>query len=255
MQGGTARTQLENRLELFRGVRGFDKPSRNYNALQLTAAKRFSKSFMLQGSYTYSKLEGNFPGLFSPDSGQLDPNISSQYDLVELLTNRSGPLPHDRPHSAKLDGYYTFDLHNAGRVTTGMRLRAQSGVPRQTLGRHALYGQLESFILPRGSAGRTDMTANADLHVAWARHLGPNLDLEIFAEVFNLLNSQSQQAVDNEYTTDVVDPISGGEEADLAHAKTIGAAPGTNIRKKLNYGNTTARSVPMSARFGVTLSF
>ncbi len=249
------RTQLQNRLELFRGVRGFDKPTRDYHALQLTASKRFSRSFMMQGSYTFSKLTGNFPGLFSPDTGQLDPNISAQYDLAELMSNRGGALPHDRPHSFKVDGYYTFDLKQAGHVTAGARLRALSGAPRNALGRHAAYGQLESFILPRGTSGRTAMTANADVHVAYGRHLGAGMDLEVFFELFNLLNMQQETAVDNELTTDTVDPIVGGSEEDIAHLKVIGGEMGRTIRRKQNYGNTTARTLPLSARFGVTLSF
>jgi hypothetical protein len=249
------REQLVNRLNLFQRVRNFDKPRRDYHAVQVTAAKRFSRAFMLQGSYTWSRLRGNFPGLFSPDSGQLDPNISSQYDLSELLSNRDGALPHDRPHSVKLDGYYTFDLKQAGRITAGARLRAQSGVPKNVLARHAGYGRLESFLLPRGEAGRTDMTANADLHVAYARQLGSRMELELFAEVFNVLNSQQQTAVDNEYTTDVIDPIVGGGLEDLPYAKNANGAMGRIVTRKQNFGNTTARTAPLSARFGATLSF
>src|SRR5262249_41933905 len=110
MPDSQTRQALVNRLIAYRGVRNFDVPRRDYNALQLTASKRFSRNFFLQGSYTYSRLTGNFPGLFNPDSGQLDPNITSQYDLYELLSNRRGPLPADRPHMLKVDGYYTFDL-------------------------------------------------------------------------------------------------------------------------------------------------
>jgi outer membrane receptor protein involved in Fe transport len=254
MEDGPARDQLRNRVELFKGVTRFDKPSRNYDALQLTVAKRFSRALMLQGSYTYSKLRGNFPGEFSPDTGQLDPNISSQYDLAELLSNRNGALPHDRPHSFKLDGFYAFDLGKVGLVTTGARLRAQSGSPTNTLGRHASYGALESFILPRGSAGRTAFEANADLHVAWARRMA-GLGVELSLDLFNLLNTQEQTAVDNEYTTDVVDPIVGGTAADLPYLVRLNGPEGSLARRKQNFGNTTVRSAPLSARVGVTLSF
>jgi len=120
-EGSTLRNQLTKRLNDFRLLRQFDKPIRDYNAVQVTASKRFSRNFMVQGSYTYARLKGNYPGLFQSESGQLDPNITSQYDLVELLGNRYGYLPGDRPHQIKLDGYYTFDLEKAGRVTTGDR--------------------------------------------------------------------------------------------------------------------------------------
>lgn len=155
MPEGPTRKALISRLQLFRDTRRFDQPSRVYQALQITTTKRFSRAFYVQGSYTYSSLRGNYPGLLSPDNGQLDPNISSQYDLFELLANRYGPLPADRPHSVKLDGYYTFDLGKAGSVTTGARFSALSGSPIGVLGRHALYGPKEAFVLPRGSGGRT----------------------------------------------------------------------------------------------------
>src|SRR5678815_4237836 len=111
---------------------------RDYNALQLTVSRR-SKQLILQGSYTYSRVTGNYPGLISYDNGQVDPNISSQYDLIELLANRQGALPQDRPHYIKLDGYYVFDFKKAGRATLGWRARALSGVPRNVLAGHPLY--------------------------------------------------------------------------------------------------------------------
>ena len=80
----------------------------------LTATKRFSHNFVLQASYTYSRTLGNYPGLFSASNGQLDPNISSQYDLRELLVNRYGPLPNDRPHNLKISGGYTIPIGAGG---------------------------------------------------------------------------------------------------------------------------------------------
>jgi len=45
------------------------------------------------------------PVLISYDNGQIDPNISSQYDLIELPRERGqGALPQDRRTSIKLDG-------------------------------------------------------------------------------------------------------------------------------------------------------
>src|SRR5262249_7857762 len=101
--------------------------------VQLTASKRFSRNFFVQGSYTYSRLQGNYPGLFQSESGQLDPNITSQYDLIELLGNRFGTLPGDRPHQVKLDGYYTFDFGKAGRRTGAPRPPATAGTPARAL--------------------------------------------------------------------------------------------------------------------------
>jgi hypothetical protein len=57
------------------------------------------------------------------------------------------------------------------------------------------------------------------------------------------------------YTTDVVDPSVGGGKGDLPYLERIGGADGEIARRKLNFGNTTARVLPLSARFGVTLTF
>src|SRR5262249_45436580 len=48
MPMGMTRDQLQARLDAFRQVRQFDKPTRDYNAVQITAAKRFSRNFMVQ---------------------------------------------------------------------------------------------------------------------------------------------------------------------------------------------------------------
>jgi hypothetical protein len=261
-EGDMRRDALLTRLNAFRATRDFDKPQRVYNAVQLTASKRFSRAFFVQGSYTYSVLEGNYPGLFSPDTGQLDPNITSQYDLYELLANRTGNLPFDRPHSFKVDGYYKFDLGNAGSVTTGARFRGQSGTPIAPLGNHALYGAQESYILPRNSDGRTAFQKNVDLHLAYARKMGAS-ELEVSFELFNVLNDQGETGVDTQYTGTDVDPISGGDHEDLRHLK-LGSdnnaildptGAGIVVQSSKNYHNTNARQAPLSARVGVTLTF
>ncbi len=253
------RDRLSGQLEQFRGIRGFDKPRRDYHALQLTLSRRFSGQLYLQGSYTFSRTEGNFPGLFSADNGQADPNISSQYDLIELLANRDGPLPQDRPHYVKLDGYYTFDLKRAGRATAGLRLRALSGTPVDVLGKHYRYGTDESFILPRGVLRRTDFETSIDLHADYARPLGHGIALEVFADVFNVSNDQGTFAVDETYTyLSNVNPISGGSYADLIFAKQLdddGGETSTPIQRNPNFGRVAARYSPLSARFGVRLTF
>ena len=64
---------------------------------------------MMQGSYVLSRLDGNYEGLFSNDNGQLDPNITSKYDIPSLLVNAYGLLPNDRTHVLKVYGGYFFE--------------------------------------------------------------------------------------------------------------------------------------------------
>jgi hypothetical protein len=210
---------------------------------------------MVQGSYTYSRLQGNYPGLFQSESGQLDPNITSQFDLFELLGNRYGILPGDVPHQLKVDGYYTFDMEKSGRITTGLRLRAQSGTLVEVIGAHRFYGTTESWILPRDISGRTDFGATADLHLAYARRIG-DVDLEVYFDLFNVLNNQFETLRSNQYTFNNVHPIIGGDSEDLVHAKAYaGGVQGIPVVKNLNWDHTTARALPLTGRFGLTLSF
>jgi hypothetical protein len=251
--------RLESDLEQFRGIRVFDKPKRDYNALQLTAVRRFSRNLFLQASYTYSRTKGNFPGLYSADNGQVDPNISSQYDLIELLANRNGPLPQDRPHYFKVDTYYTLDLEKAGTITGGARVRALSGVPIDALAKHHTYGIGESFLLPRGAMGRTEFEYGLDLHIGYARDLARGMRLEGFCDLFNVLNRQGVASVDEDYTyLDSVNPIVGGEYADLVFAKRQteeGGETSEPVRRNPNFRNASGRYAPLSARVGLRLTF
>ncbi len=254
------RQRLEYLMRQFSGIEIFDRPTRNYDALQFTLTRRFSKALYMQGSYTFSKTQGNFPGLIAYDSGQVDPNISSQYDLIELLANRYGPLPQDKPHYIKLDGYYQFDLKQAGQLTTGARIRALSGEPRQALARHWRYGPNESFLLPRAQIGRTQFETGLDLHVGYARKLKGNMELELYGDIFNVFNDQGVAGVSDAYSTrSASNPIVGGSYEDLIWAKENSLQNGqesqTPIKRNPNYGNTTARYSPLTAQLGARLSF
>jgi hypothetical protein len=266
------KNRLSNQLGLFRGIRVFDKPKRDYNSLVFTMTRRFSKKLYVQGSYTYSKTTGNYPGLVSYDNGQVDPNISSQYDLIELLSNRVGPLPQDRPHYIKLDGYYTFDFKKAGSATVGIRLRALSGIPQNALAGHYLYGPAESFLLPRGQIGRSDFEHGLDVHLGYAKELRKGYNLEVFFDLYNIYNRQGEAGIDDVYapqyklsgpnstagTEQNANPVSGGTYEDLMWVKTIdqqGNETGVPIGKNPNYGNTTSRYAPANARIGLRLTF
>jgi outer membrane receptor protein involved in Fe transport len=268
------RERLERQLELYKGIRQFDKPVRDYAALELNLSRRFSTGYYLAASYTYSRTEGNYPGLVSYDNGQIDPNISSQYDLIELLGNRRGRLPQDRPHYVKVDAYRDFDLGkggSAGQLTLGTRIRALSGIPRTTLASHYLYGPDESHVLPRGTLGRTDFEHGIDVHVGFKRKLTDKTSAELYIDVFNLYNRQGTFRVDDTYAPQYsltgggvggleqnVTPISGGNYEDLIWAKTIsstGAETAIPVGRNPNFGNTTARYAPASAQVGFRVTF
>ena len=265
------KAHLQHELSLYQGIRIFDKPQRIYDALQFTLTRRFSKQLYVQASYTYSRTVGNYPGLFSSNNGQVDPNISSQFDLIELLSNHFGPLPQDRPHYIKLDGYYTFDFHKIGALTVGARFRASSGIPEDALAGHYLYGPDESFLLPRGELGRTPFDTELDLHAGFGRTLRRNMKLELLLDVYNVYDNQTAAEVDDTYAPyyrlsgpntvgeqENANPVSGGTYQDLIWVKTIdqsGAESNKPIGRNPNFHNPAVRYAPTYAQLGVRLTF
>jgi hypothetical protein len=248
---------LNARADVLDKISTFDKPIRDYQAVQITAQQRFAKNAMLLASYTYSRSVGNYPGLFSTETGQLDPNLTSLYDLPELMSNRYGAMGLDRPHNLKVDGFYQFDLKKAGILTLGASVRGISGIPHNTLVGHSLYGADESYLLPRGNAGRSPFTTTADVKATYGRKIGKNQSIELFADIFNLFNTQDETDADERYSTSFADPIVGGDLSDLAHAKQnpLVGITGRSPIKNTNFLNLSARQAPRSLRFGLRYSF
>jgi outer membrane receptor protein involved in Fe transport len=241
-------------------VKSMDPPSRNYDAVTVTVVQRPTRKSLVQASYTYSKERGNYPGLFSTETLQLDPNITSQYDLPSLLANRFGYLGLDRTHLVKVDAFYQFDFKAAGLLVPGISFRAQSGIPQNALGRDPVYGQGEAYLMPRGSMGRAPVTKEVDIKIQYGRRIGKNNTVWAFMDVFNLFNSQDSLTVDQNYTFDGSLPIVGGNTTDLTHLKAHlanGAATESSqtVHLNPNYGVSTSHQAPASFRFGVRLSF
>jgi hypothetical protein len=251
----TEADRLERAAAAYEGVGRFDRPRRVYDALELSLAKRFSQQWTGRLSYTYSALRGNFAGLFSPDTNQLDPNFTSVYDLPELMFNRDGRLPGDQPHQLKLDGYYQLPVEGVGSFVFGGRARAVSGRPHNYLASHPVYGPGESFLLPRGSGERNPFTMGFDLQLAYGRSLGGGMGVELFLSVFNVFNQQLTRRRDALYTFDVADPIGGGDLQDLAHAKNEFSPDGRVVTRNPNFDNATELQTPVSVRFGARVTF
>jgi len=244
---------LRANADLFEAVGVFDVPKRTYNSITVSADRRFTKSFFMSASYTYSQNKGNYPGLFSNETNQLDPNLTSQYDLPELMANRYGDLGSDRSHLIKLDGFYRLDANEIGDFTFGGSARGQSGIPINTLGGHPAYGPGESYLLPRGEGGRLGITTKFDVHLAYGHALSAGMRLEGFVNVFNLFNQQPELVIDEIYTYDSLNPIVGGDQTDLQHAKAL--LENRVVEKNPNYRNVSIRQDPLSAQFGLRLLF
>jgi hypothetical protein len=240
-------------------IKTYDKPIRDYDALQLTATQRPTKKSLLIASYTYSVQRANYAGLFSTETGQLDPNITSLYDLPDLMANRYGNSGLDRPHNFKIDGFYQFDLKQYGVLTTGVSFRAQSGIAHNALAAHPIYGSDESYVLPRGAVPRSPVTTNTDVHLSYGYRINKNMLAEGFIRFFNLFNQQDELSVDETYTLDNALPIVGGTVSDLPHLKTIDAASGLEVNETAapnkNFDKLESRQSPRNVQLGFRLTF
>ncbi len=260
----------------------FPSPERRYDAVTFELRKSFSRRWLAAASYTYSSLRGNYPGLSRPETGQIDPNVSAEFDLAQLLANRTGPLPGDSPHQVKIYGAYAFPLGRRLGARLSGAFQAASGTPVNLLGAYPSYGPGQPYLLPRGSAGRLPMTTQLDLGGALEYALAPPYTLKMTVDVFNVLNQQTALRVDEVWTFDAVMPISGScrsrsaagaadpvAEAlrdcpDLAYLRTLDGRPATINRNfgrpiranaALGFYTPPAYQLPLAVRVGLALTF
>ncbi|MES1157458.1 MAG: TonB-dependent receptor, partial [Haliangium ochraceum] len=228
------------------------KPERTYDALTLSLNKRFSKKWFARASYTYSRLIGNYEGLYQNETSYVSPNGTNAYDAPELYVNQNGPLPNDRPHLFRLDGYLRQPVRK-GHLVFGLAFTARSGQPRNYVGNlepGSVYQVV--MLLPRGEGGRTPTVTQLDAKIGYARPLGPKMNLEAFIDLFNVLNQQTTLQTDDNYTFQAAPPIVNGTPSDLKYAKDLSGAP---ITKNPNYGQPIAYQTPFNARLGLRLTF
>lgn len=124
----------------------FGQPERTYKAMEVVMTKTLSDRWTFSANYRYSRLRGNYEGLFRNDNGQSDPNISSLFDfplysadgqLSRTMRGQfgNGALNTDRPHVMHLLGTYLFD----NGFELGGIFNWASGVARTALLAHPNY--------------------------------------------------------------------------------------------------------------------
>ncbi|RKH00515.1 TonB-dependent receptor [Corallococcus carmarthensis] len=245
----------------------FPTPVRDYDAVTVYLNRTFTDGWLAQASYTWSRLYGNYPGLFRPENNQLDPNILADFDLVALLNNRTGLLPFDRTHAIKVFGAKEFNISNALSASIGLSYRGNSGTPISYLGAYPGYGQDETFILPRGSGGRTPWINSVDSNVGVNYRVSKDSVVSFTLDVFNLFNFQGVDSVDESYTFEQVLPVydaktgTPGNASDLPTADSEGNVPAAAGGKlayedvNQNYKNPDRYQAPRQIRFGVRYTF
>jgi len=173
------------------------KAIRDYDAVELEATKRFSSALSVHGSYTWSRLYGNYSGLANSDEviartvGRRSPNVNRSFDgLAQAFDQNLDPtyglLPTDRPHQLKVQGTYTAPFG----TTVGINQYVGSGTPQST--EVNLYPTLPFFPYGRGDMGRTDMLTQTDLTVQHEIKLGSRYSVQFMVNVLNLFDEDTE---------------------------------------------------------------
>jgi outer membrane receptor protein involved in Fe transport len=262
----------------------FPKATRDYDAVTLYFNKAFSDGWMAQLSYTWSSLRGNYNGLFRPETGQLDPNINADFDLISLLPNRTGPLDADRTHFIKAYASKVFQITGSFGLLLGLTYEGRSGAPINYLASHPLYGPDEAFVLPRGSGGRLPWRHQFNAKAGVSYRINKDNEIQFTADVFNMFNFQAVTAVDQTLTTSdaapfqttAADPQAAACLAgnDLPQCRTevrdpdtgefigyqlpITSPDGTPLNTSElnpNFKRPTGYQQPISVRFGIRFTF
>lgn len=216
------------------------KPKREFKGVELTATKRMSNNWQALASYLYSKLDGNFDGLYAPFTNVgADPNITAAYDYFDFFTNGSdlttitntGPLSNDRRHQFKLSGIY----QTPWQLSVGASAYYRTGTPITRYGYSDAYSRYEFFLTKRGAEGRQPDTYEMDVHLGYPITVGP-AKINVLLDIFNLLNAQRAILVDQRY---------GFQEADNSSPTPVNP----------DYKKPVLRTPPTSLRLGVRVSF
>ena len=193
----------------------FDVPKakRQYDAVQLELNRRFADNWFMGGSYVWSKLQGNYPGIASSDeirtptlglvygadqqqaglSFRPGGNVNRAWDLDESTFDAhgnldpQGPLATDRPHVFKLYGSYSFPFG----TQIGGNFYAGSGTPLSTYV-NTLNG-IEVFVEGRGDMGRTDMLNYTDLLLSQEVRMGGTQRLRFELNVLNVFDQKTSR--------------------------------------------------------------
>ncbi len=193
------------------GIGRFVDPVRRYDALELTADKRFSHHWSLLASYRWSRLVGNYEGFYRNDAQQSLPALTGIFDFppddptyAEFGVPQEGfrgdirylaevrPLPNDRPHQVKLYGTYRFDSG----ISLGAAFQGSSGRPLTPMAASPVYGRAgEIPEAPRGSGIETEDGFLRRTPNEWTFDLHSDYELPLrggrlvfLADVFNLFD-------------------------------------------------------------------
>ena len=223
---------------------GFDNPGRDGDmaatrqteivagALELRQRDRM----MIRAGVSWGRTAGTWTGPYDP---RLGANLLQGMGWDAGAANLDGPLPSDAGGRAFIEAERLGTVGGVG-VTIATRFTVGSGSPRSVVAAGE-RGVVE--LVPRGTAGRNPVIAQANLRLA-ARWRGITATLDLM----NVFDRQTVTAIDETYSGDAVRPVSGGGYEDLVFLRTSAGRP---ARRETTFQLPTAYQPPLSISLGV----
>jgi len=196
---------------------GFDKPKRTYAALDFFLEHGYRNGWYAKVNYTLGRSKGNTEGQTLSDTANAQGDVAATqtWDYPELMIGSNGLLPNDRKHQIKAFGFVDVTEE----IVIGGNLLLASGRPRscsgtnpitnapgwngpdyQSASRYCLGATgAQNTLVQRGTLGRLPWEKTLDLNVVYRPNFLAGLALKI--DVFNVLNDQSTQKVNERYNT------------------------------------------------------
>ncbi|MGK5053709.1 TonB-dependent receptor [Janthinobacterium sp. RB2P8] len=194
------------RVHLTKAQLGFDEAKRTYTAIDLFAEHPMRDGWYGRVNYTWSRSKGNTEGQTRSDNAQTDVAATSTWDNPELMVNANGLLPNNREHQIKAFGFYELNPE----WTVGANALLASGRPKNCFGWNpnvpgevdysSVYFYCDGAAAPRGSRGTLPWDTRLDMNLSYRPQLVKGLALKV--DVFNVLNKQTVQTLDETYNVD-----------------------------------------------------
>lgn len=248
------------------------KASRDYDALTVSVSRTLSRGLLVQASYTWSSLRGNFEGPSDANSG-LAPHHTPAFNAASAMTNRGGALDGDRTHTLRALAAKEFELNKRLSILVGLAYLGQSGRPIDYLASHPTLGEAQSFVLPRGTAGRTGFMHSVNLKVGATYRFTSSNALTLSVDVFNLFNLQEAASVDENVSHRQVLPVASDAlgrwpqdgsclttagpqcQSVLTTLDSSGARRTTSADLSTDFKRPTAYQQPLTTRLSLRLTF
>ena len=237
---------------------GYPKAERKYDAVQFTVDKAFNGFYGFNASYTYTDLRGNYEGAVKSDNNQSDAGLTQDFDQPGFLDGAYGDLANGRKHAFKFYGH----VQPVDWMDIGVNVLVESPRKFSCIGNYydssnfaAAYGAASyyctqdsaggtpitnsggttSYLVPRGTAMKSDWTKRLDLGVAFKLgNIGSAFgDSSFRVDVFNVFNSSN--------VTD------RNEFGDFSFDYTPNSNP--------DYGRVTGYQAPRSVRLTLAMRF